>query len=320
MSRSENKNKWEEAEFPILCETCLGPNPYVRMLKQNYGSECKICNRPFTSFRWNPGNSMRYKKTEICQVCSKLKNVCQTCVFDLEYGLPVEVRDKALGMAEHVPEDKVNRNFAAQSAERTILKNEEEGVFDHSKATSAGRELLKRMARTDPYYNRNRAHICSFFVKGECRRGTECPYRHELPQENELSHQNIKDRFYGKNDPVAKSIMNKSKGFLASLAPPSDQSITSLFISGVEDDIEETELRNAFYTFGDIKSVVIARKVKCAFVNFALRSSAEQAMERYGGSGNLSVKQHQLRVTWGRPKPQGPQSELKSTQSTTGEL
>ena len=29
---------------------------------------------------------MRYKKTEVCQTCAKLKNVCQTCLLDLEYG------------------------------------------------------------------------------------------------------------------------------------------------------------------------------------------------------------------------------------------
>ena len=27
------KQGWEEAECPILCETCLGNNPYVRMTK-----------------------------------------------------------------------------------------------------------------------------------------------------------------------------------------------------------------------------------------------------------------------------------------------
>ena len=34
---------------------------------------------------------MRFKKTEVCQTCAKLKNVCQTCMLDLEYGLPVQV-------------------------------------------------------------------------------------------------------------------------------------------------------------------------------------------------------------------------------------
>lgn len=45
----------------------------------------------------------------------------------------------------------------------------------------APNELLMKLARTTPYYKRNRAHICSFWVKGECKRGEECPYRHEMP-------------------------------------------------------------------------------------------------------------------------------------------
>ena len=38
-----------------------------------------------------------------------------------------------------------------------------------------------KMQRTTPYYKRNAPHICSFFVKGECKRGAECPFRHEMP-------------------------------------------------------------------------------------------------------------------------------------------
>ncbi len=65
------------------------------MIKERYGKECKICTRPFTIFRWCPGAKMRYKKTEVCQTCAKLKNVCQTCLLDLEYGLPIQVRCKS---------------------------------------------------------------------------------------------------------------------------------------------------------------------------------------------------------------------------------
>jgi len=68
------------------------------------------------------------------------------------------------------------------------------GEFQFGKADSAGKELLKRLARQDPSYKRNRPHICSFYAKGACNRGDSCPYRHELPVENEMSHQNIKDR------------------------------------------------------------------------------------------------------------------------------
>ena len=87
-----NRQNWEDSDFPILCQTCLGDNPYLRMTKEKYGKECKICTRPFTVFRWCPGAKMRFKKTEVCQTCAKLKNVCQTCLLDLEYGLPVQVR------------------------------------------------------------------------------------------------------------------------------------------------------------------------------------------------------------------------------------
>ena len=39
--------------------------------------------------------------------------------------------------------------------------------------------------------------MCSFFARGECKRGAECPYRHEMPTTGELANQNIKDRYYG---------------------------------------------------------------------------------------------------------------------------
>ena len=74
--------------------------------------------------------------------------------------------------------------------------------------------------------------ICSFFVKGECKRGAECPYRHEMPTTGDLAQQNIKDRYYGVNDPVARKMMSRVDN-LPALTPPQDPSITTLFIGGV---------------------------------------------------------------------------------------
>ena len=54
-------------------------------------------------------------------------------------------------------------------------------LLDSGRAQAAGKEMLKQLARTNPYYKRNRPQICSFFVKGECSRGSECPYRYEEP-------------------------------------------------------------------------------------------------------------------------------------------
>ena len=152
-----NKAGWEQSEFPILCETCAlrtrsvsdrtsnltavstqvsettrlsewfvfeyppvtGMLTYVQS-KQEFGRECGTCARPFTIFRWNPGNGMRFKTTVICQTCAKIKNVCQTCLLDLEYGLPTQVRDTALALQNEAPTSEVNREYYAQNMESKV--------------------------------------------------------------------------------------------------------------------------------------------------------------------------------------------------------
>lgn len=32
------------------------------------------------------GQKARFKSTQLCQTCAKVKNVCQVCVLDLTYG------------------------------------------------------------------------------------------------------------------------------------------------------------------------------------------------------------------------------------------
>ena len=115
------------------------------------------------------------------------------------------------------------------------------------------------------------------------------------------------------------------------LGQPEDKAITSLFITGVEADITEQDLRcvkidravrqhwpliyhlpirNFFYPFGEIKSVVVVHKSKCAFINFATRSAAEQAVEK--AYNNCNIKGHVLRVQWGKPRPQGPKGDVQT--------
>lgn len=216
-------SKLNDSEFPILCQTCLGDNPYMRMMVDQYGQACKVCNKPFTTYRWCPGHRMRYKKTEICQVCSKAKNICQTCLLDLTYNLPIQVRDKLLQVNSDVPKSDLNREYHMQILHKQIESKPNSDVAepfdkalagpskDSNKATSAGVMALQRLARRAPYHKRNLPHICSFWVKGECRRGDECPYRHELPTDpdNPLSKQNIKDRYHGTRDPVAQRLLAK---------------------------------------------------------------------------------------------------------------
>ena len=63
---------------------------------------------------------MRFKTTVICQTCAKIKNVCQTCLLDLEYGLPTQVRDTALGVESEAPTSDINREYYAQNMESKV--------------------------------------------------------------------------------------------------------------------------------------------------------------------------------------------------------
>lgn len=108
-----------------------------------------------------------------------------------------------------------------------------EGDLDRSGyETAKPNEILSKLRRTEPYYARNRAKICTFFVRGECKRGAECPYRHEMPTSGPLSEQNIKDRYYGVNDPVAAKLMERA-ATMQRLTPPEDRTICTLFVGGL---------------------------------------------------------------------------------------
>ncbi|KAF8051185.1 hypothetical protein N665_1786s0012 [Sinapis alba] len=319
--RDHDADGWERSDFPIVCESCLGDNPYVRMTTSDYDKECKICTRPFTVFRWRPGRDARYKKTEVCQTCCKLKNVCQVCLLDLEYGLPVQVRDTALNISTHdsIPKSDVNREFFAEEHDRKTRAGLD---YESSFGKIRPNDTIRMLQRTTPYYKRNRAHICSFFIRGECTRGDECPYRHEMPETGELSQQNIKDRYYGVNDPVALKLLGKA-GEMGTLETPDDQSIKTLYVGGLNSRVLEQDIRDQFYAYGEIESIRILAEKACAFVTYTTREGAEKAAEEL--SNKLVVNGQRLKISWGRPQvpktdPDGGGSQQQGGVAHTGLL
>ncbi|KZO97846.1 hypothetical protein CALVIDRAFT_479374 [Calocera viscosa TUFC12733] len=304
-----NKAGWETSDFPILCENCLGDNAYIRMSKQEFGKECGSCTRPFTVFRWNPGSGARFKSTVICQTCAKVKNVCQTCLLDLEYGLPTQVRDTALGVKGDAPSSEINREYYAQNMEAKMDSN---GMLNSGggRASTAGKEMLKKLARQAPYYKRNAPQVCSFFVKGECSRGAECPYRHEIPEKTELSNQKLQDRYHGRDDPVAHKILIQHAAD-AGLAPPEDQSVTAFMLASLPATSQEAilfALRQALPKLkeDDLRGVVYVDKSNCAFINFKTRAAAEEYTK--GLARGLEIGGRTIGVRWARARPKKTQA------------
>ena len=334
VKRDATKQQWEQSEFPLVCETCLGDNPYLRMTSEPHGKKCKICEIPFTVFAWQAGTKGRWKRVEICKSCARAKNVCQVCIYDLEFGLPVAVRDKVLreeggvngshnSALSTVPQSDANRSwFNAQQAR--MLENGETCVIASSKAQAK----LQSMARMEPRYERNLPKLCSFFAKGECNRGSKCPFRHEMPRDRNdpLSKQNTKDRFYGTNDPVAAKMIWKKKQLeeqrreerLASNKDSDgnriegdERAVATCYVRFDTRDehtqhiqISEQDLRDQFYSHGEIVSIRMHQQ-NGAFVEYSTGSAAELAIITMN---HKFVNGRKILVNWARqPKRGNPQ-------------
>ena len=57
-----------------------------------------------------------------------------------------------------------------------------------------------------------------------------------------LSNQKIKDRYHGVNDPVAEKLLSSAQD-LPTLSPPDDKTVTSLYIGGIDESFNQSDLR-----------------------------------------------------------------------------
>jgi len=342
---------WDSSSFPIICEKCLGNSPFLRMIKNNFQNECKICKRPFTVFTWKPDTNSRFKKTEICPTCAKLKNVCQTCLFDLQFGLPVELRDKYLKKKIEIPKEQANLDYfiskATENFENLNLPYYKPDAYKISPELSAIKNIIEKKKDDDnnngknKVIKRNQKYICTFFLRGECNRGDLCPYRHEFIEESDFDEdeidkingedkkekeneneseseeknskdnkenkkekkqnvlENIKARYMGVEDPVARRII-KNYSEKSPPEPPKDLSIKTIVINEVLDEsIKEKDIINIFAKYGELKQVkLMISKGNCIYVTFGSRKNCEKCINDL--FNKCYIKDEKYRLTWAK--------------------
>jgi pre-mRNA-splicing factor RBM22/SLT11 len=314
IKRDDNKQKWEDTEFPLVCETCLGDNPYVRMTKEPFGKKCQICEAPFTVFAWQAGTKGRLKRVEICKSCAQAKNVCQVCIYDLQYGLPIKVRDKVLREAGSaaattaIPQSMANRAWYTAQQERAL----EQGQNMVGEANALAVAKLEEMANMQPRYERNLAKLCSFFAKGECNRGASCPFRHELPRDRNdpMSKQSTRDRFYGSSDPVANKILGRQRRKEEEVkkedAEGYDKARATLYLrfqgDGPFPNLTEAVIRDHFYSFGEIVSVRLQADRGQSFVEYTQPEAAELAI---ASMNRKTLLDRTIHLNWARAPKRG---------------
>ena len=76
-------------------------------------------------------------------------------MLDLSFSLPIAVRDAALKLVAQGPASSINKEYYAQNCEGGMDAGT--GVLaEYEKTDDRARELLKRLAASEPYYKRRR--------------------------------------------------------------------------------------------------------------------------------------------------------------------
>jgi pre-mRNA-splicing factor RBM22/SLT11 len=232
-------------------------------------------------------------------------------MLDLSFGLPLAVRDAALKMVAPGPESSINREYYAQNNEKAI----EEGrgaIEEYEKTDDKARELLRRLANSEPYYRKpRRIETNAEEDKSEESTATDQPRMNSRygngPGPVRTSESRVGNRLPGRGGrgggrggrPFPSTTQLPPSA--ADILPPADPNVTSLFITGVEDDLPEHALRTFFTEFGQLRSLICSHRSHCAFINYVNRADAETAAKHC--QGKAIIQGCPLRVRWGKPKP-----------------
>lgn len=202
------------------------------------------------------------------------------------------------------PESTINREYYAQNHEKEI--EEGRGAIEaYEKTDEKAMDLLKRLARSEPYSKRRRIEEGD---DGQTTRALPAPEGAQGHTPGPIRTRDTR----GRGTPGARGGMRGGRGgrvFPSTTQlppneddwlPPRDTNIKSLFVVGVEDDLAEFKIRNFFAEFGTLQSVVCSHRSHCAYINYVTRRDAEKAAESC--HGRAIVAGCPLRVTWGRPK------------------
>lgn len=231
-------------------------------------------------------------------------------MLDLSFGLPIVVRDAALKMVAPGPESSINREYYAQENEREIEEGRG-GVEEYEKTDEKARELLRRLANSEPYHKRQRrleSNEVDRKLEGEAV--SEDGGQRRIAAPGPIRTHDSRGRGGARGGALrGRGGARGGRGFPGTaqlppqpqdILPPRDKNITSLMVTGVEDDLPEHAIRTFFSPFGVLRSLVCSHRSHAAFVNYATREGAEAAAEHC--QGKAVIAGCPLRVNWARPK------------------
>jgi pre-mRNA-splicing factor RBM22/SLT11 len=209
-------------------------------------------------------------------------------MLDLSFGLSIPVRDAALKMIAPGPTSDVNKQFYAQEHERELEEGRGSVVEAYNKTNEKAGELLRRLARSEPYRRNN--------GEGSEQKALPAPSGGPGP----IRTRDSRGPARGGGMQGRRGVAMGAPITAADIRPPSDPNIASLFVTGIEDDLPEFEIRKFFTAYGALRSIVVSHRAHCGYINFQSREGAEAAAEAC--QGKAVIAGCPLRIRWGKPK------------------
>jgi hypothetical protein len=244
---------------------------------------CTISHLPYQAFRWKAGPNGRYKETVISYVVAADRNICQCCLMDLRYGLPVGVRDALLAKPDNriaAPTSLVGQQYfytqkAAELAEEGYNPPETTHPISLQVANMEPSRQLDNFSKHLYAGNksstafRNLPKLCSFWLNGSCTRvarGT-CPYRPccgntayafpEIASDKELCRQFVDRLKVEGADAVQRTLDQEIRQALQQALKGNREDAMRKRISG-DDDLTEKYLRKLQSTVRHLPSRLLA--------------------------------------------------------------
>lgn len=111
------------------------------------------------------------------------------------------------------------------------------------KSVAPGRDFLKQMAGTNPYFKRNKSdQVCQYFLRGKCWQGDKCPLRHD--RQIERTHDKAKAQAKKLKAAMDATSTNQMSAIAnATVSLQEESNIKTLFVMGVIEEIVEDDLK-----------------------------------------------------------------------------
>lgn len=215
-------------------------------------------------------------------------------MLDLTYRIPISVRDAALAMVEDgsasTSTNAITKQYLAQNFERQ---------HENEVLAGASKELRNPL---NPRAAALLHHISTTRYEPYTKKDTKQQTANDTTTTTNDNTTNIK-RILGKL-PLTSTVLTQ--------AVPTDKSITSFFVMGIEEDLPEYAVREFFEQFGQVSSATIVHRARSGFATMASRGDAESAARQIQilmkPHGYFVVQGVRLRAAWSKPRSLGETS------------